>query len=122
MATNLDFSTATSGQIEAELCRHLQQIRLSRNVTQAQLAREAGVSTGTISRMERGQGVSLDSFIRTLIALDIQQNLQVLLPDISIRPMERIDGAGHERQRARPSLAMKDQAPWVWGEKDGEDG
>jgi transcriptional regulator with XRE-family HTH domain len=136
MAAEIDFSTATSGQIEAELCRQLRQIRLSRNVTQAQLAREAGVSPGTISNMERGQGVSpgtisnmergqgvsLDTFLRVLIALGVQQNLQVLLPDISIRPMERISSAGDERKRARPSHTLKEQAPWAWGDEEEEDG
>jgi transcriptional regulator with XRE-family HTH domain len=117
-ARMLDFRTAASSQIESELCRELRQIRLSQNVTQVQLAGEAGVSPPTISRMERGQGVSLDTFIRVMIALGIQQNLQVLLPDSSVRPMERISQAGQERQRARPDRTGNGPAAWAWGDEE----
>ncbi len=63
MANKIDFSVATSQQIEAALCEQLERIRLSRNVTQVQLAAEAGVSPRTIGRLEKGQGVSLASRI-----------------------------------------------------------
>lgn len=60
MSYNIDFTTATSDQIEAALGKRLESIRLSRNIAQQQLAEEAGVSTRTIRRLEKGQGVSLD--------------------------------------------------------------
>ena len=41
MSYNVEFSIATSDQIEAALCKRLESIRLSRNITQAQLAEEA---------------------------------------------------------------------------------
>ncbi|MCX6101029.1 MAG: helix-turn-helix transcriptional regulator, partial [Candidatus Bipolaricaulota bacterium] len=69
MSYQLDFAVATSNQIEAALCRQLESIRLSRNMTQVQLAEEAGVAPRTIGRLEKGQGVSLDTFIRVLRAL-----------------------------------------------------
>ncbi|MBD3235945.1 MAG: helix-turn-helix domain-containing protein, partial [Candidatus Eisenbacteria bacterium] len=55
MTYEIDFSTATSEQIEAALCKRLESIRLSRNTTQQQLAEEAGVSPRTIGRLEKGQ-------------------------------------------------------------------
>lgn len=120
MSYNIDFTIATSHQIEAALCRQLERIRLARNITQAQLAREAGVSKRTIGRLEKGEGVSLDTFIRTLTALGVQQNLEGLLPDPTVRPIERIGLGRGERKRARPKQAAADTpAPWRWG--DGED-
>jgi putative transcriptional regulator len=74
MAYIIDFAIATSDQIETALCKRLQSIRLSRNMTQQQLAEEAGVSNRTIRRLEKGQGVSLDTFIRVLSALRIQHS------------------------------------------------
>jgi len=44
MSYEIDFSVATSDQLEAALCKRLENIRLSRNITQIQLADEAGVS------------------------------------------------------------------------------
>ncbi|MBU3948574.1 MAG: helix-turn-helix domain-containing protein [Proteobacteria bacterium] len=119
MSYNIDFALATSNQIEAALCKRLESIRLSRNITQAQLAEEAGVSLRTIGRLEKGQGVSMDTFIRILMALSIQQNLEALLPDPSVRPIERVGMSAGERQRARPAKAIDELSSWSWG--DGKD-
>lgn len=119
MRYEIDFGVATSAQIEGALCKRLARIRLSRNVTQAKLAEEAGVSPRTIGRLEKGAGVSLETFIRVMTALGIQQNLGVLLPDPAVRPIERIDVGGTERKRARPGRVGDGRPVWSWG--DGED-
>ena len=118
MSYKIDFSIASSDQIEAALCKRIENIRLSRNITQVHLAKEAGVSPRTIGRLEKGQGVSVDTLVRVLIALGIQQNLEALLPDPTVRPVERIDIGGSERKRARPGPSSNEQPSWSWG--DGE--
>ena len=122
MAYEIDFSTATSVQIEAALCGRLESIRLSRNTTQHQLAEEAGVSPRTIGRLEKGQGISLDTFIRVLMALRIQHSLESLLPDPTVRPIERVGASAGERKRARPVRPGRERPAWSWGdgETDGE--
>ncbi len=119
MTYKIEFSVATSDQIEAALCKRLESIRLSRNITQAQLAEEAGVSPRTIGRLEKGQGVSVDTFIRIMIALGIQQSLEALLPDPAVRPIERVGIGAGERKRARPTQTSNERPTWSWG--DGED-
>jgi len=119
MSYNIEFSIATSDQIEAALCKRLESIRLSRNITQAQLAEEAGVSPRTIGRLEKGQGVSMDTFIRVMMALGIQQSLEALLPDPTVRPIERVGIGAGERKRARPTQSNVERLTWSWG--DGED-
>ena len=119
MPYNIEFSVATSDQIEAALCKRLESIRLSRNITQAKLAEEAGVSPRTIGRLEKGQGVSMDTFIRIMIALGIQQSLEALLPDPTVRPIERVGIGAGERKRARPTQTSNERLTWSWG--DGED-
>lgn len=118
MSYNIDFSIATSDQIEAVLCKRIESIRLSRNITQEQLADEAGVSIRTIGRLEKGQGVSMDTFIRVMIALRIQQNLETLLPDPTVRPIERIGLDAGERKRARPTKSKNELPTWSWGDKE----
>ncbi|MDH3628193.1 MAG: helix-turn-helix domain-containing protein [Acidobacteriota bacterium] len=115
MPYKVNFSLASSDQIESALARRLEAIRLSRNITQSQLAREAGVSLSTISRLvQDGKGISLDSFIRILQALKLHGHLEALLPDPAVNPLERIKGRGKRRQRARPKT--KESAEWSWGE------
>jgi len=122
MPYNIDYTTASSAQIEAALCRQLERIRLSRNITQVQLAEEAGISSRTIRRLEKGQGTSLDTFIRVLTALGLQRGLAAALPDPSIRPVERIETAGRERKRARPRKPRQGTESWVWGDERNTNG
>jgi transcriptional regulator with XRE-family HTH domain len=116
MIDKIDMTLASSEQIEAVLCAQVRRIRLARNITQAQLADEAGVSLPTIGRLENGKGITLDTFIRVLTALGIQQNLEALLPDPTVRPVERTGSSGRERKRARPSQSNSKSSAWAWGD------
>jgi transcriptional regulator with XRE-family HTH domain len=115
VAYNLDFSAAPADQIEQALCERLEAIRLARNLTQAELAREAGVSLRTISRLAAGQGITLETLIRVMTALGLAGNLAALLPDPSVRPIERATRRGKERQRARPRRHEPEPPGWTWG-------
>ncbi len=117
MPFEIDFSIATSEQVEAALCRRLENIRLLRNITRVQLAGQAGISVKTLARLEKGEGVSLDTFIRVLTALGVQGNLVNLLPDPAIRPVERMQYDGKERKRARPGKFRKEDSTWAWGDE-----
>lgn len=118
MAYLIDFSTATSEQIEKALCERMEQIRLARNVTQENLAEEAGVAVRTIRNLEKGEGVSFDTAIRVMTALGVQQALESLLPDPTIRPVERVEARASERKRAS-SYLKPEKKTWTWA--DGED-
>ena len=120
MPNTIDFSIATSDQIEGYLCNQLKNIRLTRNFTQSQLAKDSGVAIGTIRRLEEGKSVSLNTFIRIMMALDIQHNLETLLPDPAIRPIERVNTGGSERKRARPVKSDSENATWAWGDESGD--
>lgn len=119
MSYQINFSTASSQQIARALGKRLEQIRLARNFTQARLAEEAAISVRTLRNLEKGASVSLDTFFRVLGILGVQQNLEALLPDPAVRPIERVENRGKERKRA--SSQPKAEAPtWTWG--DGESG
>ena len=119
MVYKIDFSIATSDQIIKALCKRLENIRLTRNITQEKLAEASGVAIKTIYNLEKGENVSLDTFIRVLTALGIQHNLEGLLPDPTVRPIERVTSSGTERKRARTSQSSDKSKPWSWGdEKD----
>jgi transcriptional regulator with XRE-family HTH domain len=116
MTHKVDFTTASSqGLIEA-LCKRLDEIRLSRNISQADLADEAGVSRSTLTRLADGQSISLDSFIRIMQALRLTDHLAALLPDPAVRPVDRVRLDGGERQRASGKRSAT--APWTWGDTE----
>ena len=110
----LDTTLASSEQIESALGERIEAIRLQRNMTQQRLAEEAGISRSTVTRLgQAGKGISLDSFIRILKALQLADNLKTLLPEPDISPLDMLE---HEdrpmRQRARQS--SKAQKRWTW--------
>jgi transcriptional regulator with XRE-family HTH domain len=101
-----------------DLGARLAALRLSRDLPQASLAQAAGVATRSVKRLEAGESVSLDTFVRILTALDLADHLSALLPDPTVRPAERVRLAGRERQRARGKTAAPDATTWAWGEED----
>lgn len=117
MTHTRDFSLASSANIEDSLCQRIESIRLSHNMTQKDLAQKAGVSRSTITRLARdGKGISLDSFIRILQALELSSHLDGLLPSIGISPLAILKAAGEPRQRARQK--ERKSKPWTWEDKD----
>lgn len=93
-------------------------IRLSRNLTQSQVADLAGTARNTVRRLEAGETVSLETYIRVMEALDLEVDLDAMLPDPSVRPVDRVRLQGQERQRARPNeQEPKKASEWAWGEE-----
>ncbi len=107
----------TSRSLDAEIGRRLAKTRLGRNITQKALAEEAGIGLRTLRRLESGQSSTLDSFLRTVIALGLAEDLLSALPSQEIRPIERMDLQRAERKRARPAAAKTPSEPWSWGEE-----
>lgn len=120
MPHNIDFAIAPSHTVIRALFDRIEEIRLSRNISQAALAEEAGVSRSTITRLAQGQNISVDSFVRIMQALGLADHLAALLPNPRVRPVERIRLDGAERRRA--SSRRRDPNEWSWGdESNGKD-
>jgi len=115
MMHNIDFTVASSDTVIKALFERLEEIRLSRNVSQAALAKEAGVSRSTMTRLAQGQGISVDSFVRIMQALGLADHLAALLPNPTVRPVERIRLEGGERRRA--SSKRKAARDWAWADE-----
>ena len=116
MAQTFDYDIAAPEDVEAELGRRLEALRLSKNRNQSQIAEEAGVSRRTITRLENGEGVSLDTFIRVMQALEVADRFHTLLPDPAVSPIDRVRLKGRTRKRARPG-SNKDAEPWQWADE-----
>ena len=117
MTLKVDFSTASSERIIEALCKRVNEIRLSRNVSQADLAKEAGVSRSTLTRLADGKPISLDSFVRVMQALRLTDHLEALLPDPGVRPVDRVRLDGSERQRAS-GLRKSSSSAWAWDDQE----
>ncbi len=101
--------------ILVELGSRLGALRIDKNLTQAQLAKEAGVSKRTLERVEAGQSAQITNFVRILRALGILDRLELLLPPPQPGPMGLLRHAGKQPQRASGSVDTSAK-PWQWGE------
>ncbi len=110
-------NTLTDGAILAETGKRIAQCRLERQLTQAEMAKEAGVSKRTVERIEAGGSAQMSTIIRILRVLDLLPGLDHLIPEPGPRPMDLLKLKGKVRQRASPSQ-KPDQAnkKWSWGD------
>jgi transcriptional regulator with XRE-family HTH domain len=99
----MSFTQLSEPEILAELGRRLRRYRLQQNLTQADLARDAGVGNRTVRNLERGGDVQLGTLLRILRALGRLDALDAFLPRPGVSPMELLRSGGRERQRASAS-------------------
>lgn len=85
-------------------------------MTQQELANEAGISLRTLQRLEDGENTSLDTLVRIMMGLGIQENLSLLFPDPHIRPVDMVRSTRKAKQRARPKKQQTTPKKWEWGE------
>ena len=118
MADKDHFPHKSAERLACDIGVKLERLRLTRNITQSILAQNAGISVRTLRRLEPGEGATLDSFVRVLSSMGLAQNLDLLLPDPHIRPIERVKAGGTERQRSSARKADRQKTQWQWGDKN----
>ena len=69
------FNPKTHNDIAHELVEKIKQQRKKLKISQIQLAAKSGVSLGSIKRFESKYEISLNSLIKILIALNLEQDL-----------------------------------------------
>ena len=98
------FTPAQSRQRRmAKLGTAFEALRLSRNIRQEDLAEQAGIARSTLARLEKEGAATLDTTLRVLEALGLEDRLDLLLPEIKESPLDLKSG---ERQRATGGEAI----------------
>lgn len=109
----------TDDAVLAELGGRLARIRVERNLTQAQLAEQAGVSKRTVERLESGAVANqLSSFIRVCRVLDVLDRFDTLISEPVPSPVAQLKLRGKQRRRAYTAKVKKRAAKkWQWGDE-----
>jgi transcriptional regulator with XRE-family HTH domain len=104
--------------ILSELGARIARYRLNKNMTQEVLAREAGVSLSTLKRMELGgHATTIVNFIRILRALKLLENLELVLPEQPVSPLQQVSSSKKTRKRASSKhKPPQPDSPWTWSD------
>lgn len=79
----------TEDEALREAGKRLAQIRLSRNITQQELAQRAGVSKRSLERLEAGEGgLRLVLFFAVCGVLGLMPGFESLLPEMQLSPQD----------------------------------
>jgi transcriptional regulator with XRE-family HTH domain len=110
-------NSLTDEAVLAEFGRRLSRRRIDLQMTQANLAEQAGVSKRTVERIEAGNSAQMSSIIRVLRVLDLLKGLDLLIPETGPRPMDLLRLKGKPRRRASTRRSTnRSGEKWSWGD------
>jgi transcriptional regulator with XRE-family HTH domain len=101
-----------------ELGQRLGRRRVELEMTQAELAEEAGIAKRTVERVEAGESTQTATLIRILRTLQLLEAFDAAIPAVGPRPMDLLKLKGKERRRA--SSKKRQGSPgeeWSWGDE-----
>ena len=108
----------TDETVLKELGDRLSRLRLNRNLTQAEVSEQAGITRPTLVRIEKGMPTDFTSILRVLRALNLMDRIDDLIPSQSISPVVQVLSAKEPRQRARKSKSNnRSPRSWKWGDE-----
>lgn len=87
--------------ILAKLGVRIKETRIRRCVTQEELALTSGVSSLTVANIEKGKSVTMLMFLAVLRSLGLLENLENLIPEAKMSPLQLKKLQGKKRYRVR---------------------
>ena len=97
------FDFYTPSEITDILGKRLKQQRLYQNLTQAELSQKAGIGLSTISRIESGEGGTLDNVIRYAMSVGLVNEFADLFAN-NPKTIEEVIAQKTSRKRASSKL------------------
>mgnify|MGYP002570849903 CR=1 FL=1 len=94
----------------------IKQYRINAGVSQKDLENESGVSVRSISRLEQGASIQLEGLIKILSALNLESNLDLLIPDQTKHPSFYLNDKEKTKQRVRKK--KEDNRSFKWGDEE----
>ena len=101
---------------QKKIGERLKQYRINAGLTQQDLENKSGVSVRSISRLEQGASVQLESLIKILSALNLVNNIDLLIPDQTKRPSYYLKDSEKPKQRVRKKANVN--GGFKWGDEE----
>ena len=112
-----------------DLGQSLTEFRIARGLTQAAVARQAGIGKRTVERIEAGTSCQTSALVRVLRVLGLEQQIPKIVPRHGPSPMAVLDAQEKQRKRVRsksgrrvvgsvmPKQKRKTGGEWTWGDE-----
>ena len=101
-----------------ELGRRVTQIRIDLDLSQAELAKQAGIGKRTLERLESGETTQTRTLFRIFRELGLLGKMEVLLPEPTARPSHMIkDTDALPRRVPRKKTDKASTKEWRWGDE-----
>ena len=94
-----------------ELGQKIKTYRIMKEMSQQDLEDKSGVSKRSISRLEQGESVQLENLFKILLALDLGENIDLLVPDQTKRPSFYLEKSDNKNRRVRKK-SVKNGFKW----------
>lgn len=107
-------SSKSCGTRISELGKKLKTYRIMKELSQQDLADKTGVSVRSISRLEQGESVQLETLFKIMAALGLGENIDLLVPDQTRRPSYYLENTADVPQRVRKKGKKND---FKWGDE-----
>jgi len=106
----MDLSYKTPEELQIVMGERLRSLRLSRNLTQRELADKAGLSLRALHNLEAGAGSTIESLVRVLKALNTANAIELLAPQSQVSPLMLLKHGHQPRRAGRPHTRKGGQA------------
>ena len=97
-----------------ELGQKIKTYRIMKEMSQHDLEDKTGVSRRSISRLEQGESVQVDNLFKILLALELGENIELLVPDQTKRPSFCLEKADDIPERVRKRT---EKGKFKWGDE-----
>ena len=77
-------------EINTEIANRMVQLRKRKKISQKALAVKSGVSLGSLKRFEQTGEISLQSFTKLAIALEVEGELEALFTEVPFDSIEEV--------------------------------
>lgn len=97
-----------------ELGQKIKTYRIMKEMSQQDLEDKTGVSKRSISRLEQGESVQVDTLFKILLALELGENIELLVPDQTKRPSFYLEKVDDKLKRVRKRIEKRE---FKWGDE-----
>lgn len=109
----------TDETILAEIGQRISNRRVELNMTQAAVAKKAGMAKRTVERIESGASAQMLSVIKIFRVLDLMDNLERMITEQGFKPMDLLK----QKRKIRVRVSSKTQKSepiksWKWKEDE----